>query len=38
MANDILDKNGLVGANIPVGVWHYVSGEKNTYSDLGLKN
>ena len=33
MANDILDKNGLVGANIPVGVWHYVLGEENIYSD-----
>jgi hypothetical protein len=38
MTNEILETNGLVGANIPLGVWHYVPGEENTYSDLGLKN
>ena len=40
-ANKILEDNGLVGANKPLGVWKYSSGdsssEKERWTDLGLK-
>ena len=41
-ANKILENNGLVGANVPLGVWKYSHGETKSdqqrWSELKLKN